>query len=91
MVLFGWLDKMALPALTEIILSFFTIQMLLIFFLITVYQNYINGKIIYLLSKQEGLIELDPLKLSFKKISDRGIVAMHQNNDVNAYLYSDGF
>lgn len=52
---------------------------------------YTNGKIIYLLSKQEGLIELEPLKLSFKKISDRGIVAMHQNNDVNAYLYSDGF
>ena len=52
---------------------------------------YSNGKKIFLLSKQEGLIELDPLKLSFKKIIDRGIVAMHQKNDVSAYLFSDGF
>lgn len=52
---------------------------------------YSNGKKIFLLSKQEGLIELDPQKLSFKKISDRGIVAMHQKNDVSAYLFSDGF
>jgi hypothetical protein len=52
---------------------------------------YSNGKKIYLLSKQEGLIELDPLKLSFKKINERGIVAMHQKNDLTAYLYSDGF
>ena len=44
---------------------------------------------IYLLSKEEGLIELDPQKLSFKKITDRGIVSMHKKNDTVAHLFAD--
>ena len=52
---------------------------------------YSTGDKIYLLSKEEGLIELDPQKLSFKKITDRGILSMHQKNDTVAHLYADGF
>jgi anti-sigma regulatory factor (Ser/Thr protein kinase) len=52
---------------------------------------YSTGDKIYLLSKEEGLIELDPQKLSFKKITTRGILSMNQKNDTVAHLYADGF
>ena len=55
------------------------------------YKLYNTGDKIYLLSKEEGLIELDPQKLSFKKITERGIVAMFQKKDTVVHLYSDGF
>jgi ligand-binding sensor domain-containing protein len=52
---------------------------------------YSSGDKIYLLSKEEGLIELDPQKLSFKKITTRGILSMFQKKDTVAHLYADGF
>jgi len=49
-----------------------------------------NGDLIYLLTEADGLIELNPQKLTFKKLSNDKPLSIAFSNDTTAFLFDTG-
>ena len=49
-----------------------------------------NGDLIYLLTEADGLIELNPQKLTFKKLSNDKPLSIAISNDTTAFLFDTG-
>jgi len=49
-----------------------------------------NGDLLYLLTEADGLIELNPQKLNFRKLSNDKPLSIAFSNDTTAFLFSTG-
>ena len=49
-----------------------------------------NGDLLYLLTERDGLIELNPKKLTFKKLSNDKPLSIAFSNDTTAFLFDTG-